>query len=42
MRADRKLKIPGVTGLENIEVSIKSVSHNLSTTNYIIDAEFDG
>ena len=37
-----KLKIVGVSGLESAEFSIKSVSHNLNTTNYMIDAEFEG
>ncbi|WP_336610070.1 phage late control D family protein [Campylobacter sp. 7477a] len=42
LRAGGKLKILGITGLESIEFSIKSVSHNLSTTSYMIDVEFEG
>ncbi|MBE3021893.1 phage tail protein, partial [Campylobacter sp. 7477a] len=42
LRAGGKLKITGVAGLENIEFSIKSVSHNLSTTSYMVDVEFEG
>lgn len=42
LRASRKLKILGVAGLKNVEFSIKSVSHNLNTTSYMIDVEFKG
>ncbi|MBE3606340.1 phage tail protein [Campylobacter sp. RM13119] len=42
LRAGGKLKITGVAGLENVEFSIKSVSHNLNTTSYMIDVEFEG
>ncbi|PPB57563.1 phage tail protein [Campylobacter hyointestinalis subsp. hyointestinalis] len=42
LRAGGKLKILGVAGLENVEFSIKSASHNLSTTSYMIDVEFEG
>ncbi|WP_169753573.1 phage late control D family protein [Campylobacter mucosalis] len=42
IRAGGKLVILGVAGLENIEFSIKSVSHNLNTTSYMIDVEFEG
>ena len=39
--AGRELRA-GVTRLENVKFSIKSVSHNLNTTNYMIDLEFEG
>ncbi|MBE3022951.1 phage late control D family protein, partial [Campylobacter sp. 7477a] len=39
LRAGGKLKITGVAGLEKVEFSIKSVSHNLNTTSYMIDVE---
>ncbi|MBR8464718.1 phage tail protein [Campylobacter sp. faydin G-24] len=42
LRAGGKLKITGIAGFENNEFSIKSVSHNLSTTSYMIDVEFEG
>ncbi|MBR8464755.1 phage tail protein [Campylobacter sp. faydin G-140] len=42
LRAGGKLKITGIAGLENNEFSIKSVSHNLSTTSYMINVEFEG
>ncbi|QCD44866.1 phage late control D family protein [Campylobacter mucosalis] len=42
IRAGGKLVILGVAGLENVEFSIKSVSHNLNTTSYMIDVEFEG
>ncbi|CUU82899.1 tail protein D [Campylobacter hyointestinalis] len=42
LRAGGKLKITGVAGLENVEFSIKSVSHNLNTTSYMINVEFEG
>lgn len=42
IRAGGKLMILGVDGLENVEFSIKSVSHNLNTTSYMIDVEFEG
>lgn len=42
LRAGGKLKITGVAGLENREFSVKSVSHNLNTTSYMIDVEFEG
>ncbi|MBR8466328.1 phage tail protein [Campylobacter sp. faydin G-140] len=42
LRAGGKLKVIGVAGLENNKFSIKSVSHNLSTTSYMINVEFDG
>lgn len=42
LRAGGKLKITGVTGLENVKFSIKSVSHNLNTTSYMIDLGFEG
>ena len=40
--AGGKLKITGVTGFENVEFGIKSVSHNLNITSYMIDVEFEG
>ncbi|MBR8461445.1 phage tail protein [Campylobacter sp. faydin G-105] len=42
LRAGGKLKITGIAGLENNKFSIKSVSHNLSTTSYMINVEFEG
>lgn len=42
IRAGGKLKILGVAGLENVEFSIKSVSHNLNATSYKIDVKFEG
>lgn len=42
IRAGGKLKITGVAGLENVEFSIKSASHNLNATSYMIDVEFEG
>lgn len=42
LRAGGKLKILNVDGLDGIEFSIKSVSHNLNTTSYMIDVEFEG
>ncbi len=42
LRAGGKLKILGVTGLENIEFSIKSVSHDLNVNGYMVRVEFEG
>lgn len=42
LRAGGKLKILGVTGLENIEFSIKSVSHDLNVNGYMVMVEFEG
>ncbi|MBE3022842.1 phage late control D family protein, partial [Campylobacter sp. 7477a] len=39
LRAGGKLKVLGVAGLENVEFSVKSVSHNLNATSYMIDVE---
>ena len=42
LRAGIKLKITGVTRLENVKFSIKSVSHNLNTISYMIYLEVEG
>lgn len=40
--AGGKLKFIGVTGFENSEFSIKEVTHNLTTTSYTLDIQFEG
>ncbi|MBE3029688.1 phage tail protein [Campylobacter sp. RM9344] len=42
LRAGGKLKVLGVNGLNGVEFSIKSVSHNLNTKSYMVDVEFEG
>lgn len=41
-RAGGKLKIEGVIGLNDIEFSIKSVSHDFNNSAYTINVEFEG
>ncbi|AQW80808.1 phage protein D [Campylobacter pinnipediorum subsp. pinnipediorum] len=42
LRAGGKISFKDVGGVENIEFSIKSVRHNLSSSGYFIDVEFEG